>query len=83
MSPKAKEKLPGWMEAVDYMTSNNHVNLHALGQYKRSFLDELVTDVPHPLGFDSLSVLAYVESLDSLPDEDIRKFLKEVYKYGL
>ena len=71
------------MEAIDYMISNREINFNALDQLKRAFLVQLVRDDPHLLGFDSQSILAFMQSLDRLPDKDIRTFLKEVSRYGL
>ena len=71
------------MEAIDYMISNRQVDFYALDHLKRAFLVQLVRDEPHPLGFDSQSILAFMQSLDRLPEKDIRTFLKEVSRYGL
>ena len=83
MSPEAKEKCTKWIEAINYMISNREINFYTLDHLKRVFSVQMVRDDPHPLEFDSKSILAFMQSLDRLPEKDIRTFLKEVSGYGL
>ena len=72
------------MEAIDCMITKNQTDFYKLGHLKRAFLDQLVRDerkATHLLGFDSQSILAFMQSLDRLPEEAIRTFLKEAFRY--
>ena len=70
-------------EAINYMISNRQIDFYALDHLERVLLVQLVRDEPHPLGFDNQSILAFMQSLDRLPEKDIGIFLKEVSRYGL
>ena len=72
------------MEVIDCMITKSRTDFYKLGHLKRVFLDQLVRDerkATHLLGFDSQSILAFMQSLDRLPEEDIRTFLKEASRY--
>ena len=71
------------MEAIHYMISNRQINFYALDHLKRAFLVQLARDEPYTFGFDSQSILAFMQSLDRLPEKYIKTFLKEVSRYGL
>ena len=85
MSVEVKAKCNNWMEAIDCMITKNQTDFYELGCLKRAFLDQLARDerkATHPLGFVSQPILAFMQSLDRLPEEDIRTFLKEASRYN-
>ena len=86
MSVEVKVKCNNWMEGIDCMVAKtkSQTDFYELGHLKRVFLDQLARDerkATHLLGFDSQSILAFMQSLDRLPEEDIRTFLKEASRY--